>query len=291
MKLWKIIITTICLVLLNSIAVFANEWSWDIGDYSYNLVKRLEYNEWNTTDVTVHSDINTSYVIFRAGTIEGELAMFDVTIEDQDNYTVYRYSSPTGMSHTMTFGQISELNLLPGEYKLTIVAKGYIDHSMDDYTLYVSYNPDDNNNEDIIIDDNGNIVSGENSTTSTDKTEQNNTTQNPNSVDSKDDPTSVTNTKPIKRVTIKSAKRLKNNKKKAKIKWKKIKGSKIRYEIICSTSKKFARKKTKTYTTKKYSITISKLAKKKKYYVKVRCYKIVDGEKSYGKYSKVKIIK
>ena len=36
--------------------------------------------------------------------------------------------------------------------------------------------------------------------------------------------------------------------------------------------------------------TISKLSKGKKYYVKVRAYKVVDNKKIYGSYSKVKVV-
>ena len=57
-----------------------------------------------------------------------------------------------------------------------------------------------------------------------------------------------------------------------------------------STTKKFKKKDTVTKTLKKTSLSISKLNKSKKYYVRVRAYKVVDGEKVYGSYSKVKTI-
>lgn len=62
-------------------------------------------------------------------------------------------------------------------------------------------------------------------------------------------------------------------------------------QIQYSTSKKFTKKKTKTVATKKASKTIKKLKSKKKYYVRVRGYKIVNGKKVYSSWSKVKSIK
>lgn len=57
--------------------------------------------------------------------------------------------------------------------------------------------------------------------------------------------------------------------KKVKIAWEKIAGTK-KYEIKISTNKKFAKKTTKTYKTKKLTYTIKKLKKGKTYYIKVR---------------------
>ena len=70
----------------------------------------------------------------------------------------------------------------------------------------------------------------------------------------------------------------------AKVAWKKVKGAKG-YQVKYSTSKKFKKSKTKTKTAKKNKITLKKL-NKKKYYVKVRAYKKVNGKKVYGKYSR-----
>lgn len=66
------------------------------------------------------------------------------------------------------------------------------------------------------------------------------------------------------------------------------------YEVIYSTSKDFRKKTTKTITvenSKTKKTTIKKLKKGKKYYVKVRAYKIVSGNKLYGAYSSVKNVK
>ena len=80
---------------------------------------------------------------------------------------------------------------------------------------------------------------------------------------------------------------LNQKRKKVKLTVKKIKEAKG-YQIAYSTSKKF--KKKKTVTSKKTTVTIKNL-KKKTYYFKVRAYCVNNGEKQFGKWSKVKKIK
>lgn len=89
---------------------------------------------------------------------------------------------------------------------------------------------------------------------------------------------------------------LKSTKKKSfTVKWKKDIKDADGYEIQYSTSKKFAKKKTKTVTVKgrsKGSKAVSKLKSGKKYYVRVRAYANQGGgEKYYGAWSKTKSIK
>ena len=65
------------------------------------------------------------------------------------------------------------------------------------------------------------------------------------------------------------------------------------YQIQVATDKKFKKNK-KTVTVAKQNAskkTVKKLKANKKYFVRVRAYKIVDGKKSYGKWSKIKSIK
>ena len=60
-----------------------------------------------------------------------------------------------------------------------------------------------------------------------------------------------------------------------------------------STSKKFTSKTTKKVTFKKGTTkktTLKKLKSKKKYYVRIRAYKTVNGKKAYGSYSSVKSV-
>ncbi len=79
----------------------------------------------------------------------------------------------------------------------------------------------------------------------------------------------------------------KKSKKKATIKFKKVKGAK-KYEVVYGIGKSMKKKKTKI--TKKTSVKI-KVAKNKKYFVKVRAFANVKKKKYYGSYSKKKAIK
>jgi surface protein len=72
------------------------------------------------------------------------------------------------------------------------------------------------------------------------------------------------------------------------IKWKKQATQTTGYEIQYSTSSKFTTKTTKTVTVKSAkttSKTISKLSVRKKYYVRIRTYKAVNGTKYYSSWS------
>ena len=90
----------------------------------------------------------------------------------------------------------------------------------------------------------------------------------------------------VKKATLKSVKNVKG--KKAQISIKKLSGVKG-YEISYSTSAKFVKGKTKTKHITKTSYMLSKLKKNKKYYVRIRAYKLDSmGRKVYGKYSNVK---
>jgi urease beta subunit len=65
------------------------------------------------------------------------------------------------------------------------------------------------------------------------------------------------------------------------------------YEVVYSTSKTFKAAKTKTKLIKgksKNKAVIKGLKAGKKYYVKVRAYKTIDGKKYYSSYSKVKTV-
>lgn len=63
------------------------------------------------------------------------------------------------------------------------------------------------------------------------------------------------------------------------------------YKIACSTSKKISSGKTKSAGEYDSVKVISGLKKGKTYYVRVRAYKKVDGEKYYGSWSGVKKVK
>lgn len=93
-------------------------------------------------------------------------------------------------------------------------------------------------------------------------------------------------TKPsIKKAKIKAVTRIKR--KKATVVWKKVSGANG-YEVKYATKKNFKKAKTVTVKATKGKVVIKKLKAKKKYYVKVRAYKMHRGQKYYGAYSKVK---
>ncbi len=103
-------------------------------------------------------------------------------------------------------------------------------------------------------------------------------------------PSITPSAKPSVKVTVSKAKVKKLASKKARtltITIKPVSGAKG-YQVVCATNKKFTTGK-KTASSKKATITIRKLLSKRKYYVKVRAYKLdADGKKTYGKYSVVK---
>ena len=87
-------------------------------------------------------------------------------------------------------------------------------------------------------------------------------------------------------------KKVKSAKKAISVEWKKVGGVKG-YQIQVATDKKFKKNK-KTVNIKKQKTTkttVKKLKAKKKYYVRVRTYKIVNGKKVYSSWSKVKSVK
>ena len=94
-------------------------------------------------------------------------------------------------------------------------------------------------------------------------------------------PTVTTTAKPAK---IKNVK-VKAKKKKLNVSWKKVSGA-TGYEVMSATNNKFTKNK-KTVTVKKNKVTLKKLKPKKKYFVKVRAYKLANGRKYFGKWSKV----
>lgn len=83
-------------------------------------------------------------------------------------------------------------------------------------------------------------------------------------------------------------KKAKAGKKRVALTLKKVKGA-TGYKIKYATNKKL--KKAKTITVKKNKVTIKKLKRGKKYYFKAQAYKMVNGKKVYGKWSKVKASK
>ena len=102
----------------------------------------------------------------------------------------------------------------------------------------------------------------------------------------------TTEAKPVAKPKSASIKKVKGAKKAIAVEWKKVSGV-SGYEIQAATDKKFKKNK-KNVTVKKQKttkVTIKKLKAKKKYYVRIRTYKTVNGKKVYSSWSKVKTIK
>ena len=98
--------------------------------------------------------------------------------------------------------------------------------------------------------------------------------------------------KPVSKPKSVSSKTVKAAKKAISVEWKKVSGVKG-YQVQVATDKKFKKNK-KTVTIKKQKTTkttVKKLKAKKKYYVRVRTYIIVNGKKVYSSWSKIKTVK
>lgn len=89
-----------------------------------------------------------------------------------------------------------------------------------------------------------------------------------------------------------SIKKLSKGKKKFTVTWAKVSGVKG-YQIQYSTDKKFKKNNKSVTVTKQKTTkaTVKNLKSKKKYYVRVRTYKTVNGKKVYSSWSKVKSVK
>lgn len=104
-------------------------------------------------------------------------------------------------------------------------------------------------------------------------------------------PSTTKNTETVKPKKT-SIKKLSKGKKKFTVNWAKVSGVKG-YQIQYSSDKKF-KKNNKSVTVAKQKTTkatVKKLKSKKKYYVRVRTYKTVNGKKIYSSWSKVKSVK
>lgn len=104
-------------------------------------------------------------------------------------------------------------------------------------------------------------------------------------------PSTTKNTKMVKPKKT-SIKKLSKGKKKFTVTWAKVSGIKG-YQIQYSSDKKFKKNNKSVTVTKQKTTkaTVKKLKSKKKYYVRVRTYKTVNGKKIYSSWSKVKSVK
>ena len=103
-------------------------------------------------------------------------------------------------------------------------------------------------------------------------------------------PSAVPSVVPVQsqvKISTPMLKKLNRTKKTLQIRW--SKGKDISgYKVYLSTKKQKGYKVIASIKTSKLNYRLKKLAKNKKYYVKVRAYKNVDGKKVYSDYSKIK---
>jgi Rieske Fe-S protein len=92
----------------------------------------------------------------------------------------------------------------------------------------------------------------------------------------------------VKKVNLKSVKR--SRKGSIKVSWAKVSDA-SGYELQYSTSSKFKGAKTKKISKAKTTYTLKKLKSGKIYRVRIRAYKIAEGKKVYGSYSKVRKVR
>lgn len=104
-------------------------------------------------------------------------------------------------------------------------------------------------------------------------------------------PSTTKNTETVKPKKT-SIKKLSKGKKKFTVTWAKVSGVKG-YQIQYSSDKKLKKNNKSVTVTKQKTTkaTVKKLKSKKKYYVRVRTYKTVNGKKIYSSWSKVKSVK
>lgn len=104
-------------------------------------------------------------------------------------------------------------------------------------------------------------------------------------------PSTTKNTETVKPKKT-SIKKLSKGKKKFTVTWAKVSGVKG-YQIQYSSDKKFKKNNKSVTVTKQKTTkaTVKKLKSKKKYYVRVRTYKTVNGKKIYSSWSKAKSVK
>ena len=104
-------------------------------------------------------------------------------------------------------------------------------------------------------------------------------------------PSTTKNTETVKPKKT-SIKKLSKGKKKFTVTWAKVSGVKG-YQIQYSSDKKFKKNNKSVTVTKQKTTkaTVKKLKSKKRYYVRVRTYKTVNGKKIYSSWSKVKSVK
>lgn len=196
---------------------------------------------------------------------ENEPGLVSISAKATGNVTLEKNNNTIGINSDSDMGDI--------------ITKAYVG-----VEEYENDNIDDTNC--IVVDSKGDNIEDtitEQQTTIVPKTEVNTEQSTTSVIKQQETKDGVVNTPKSSKI-----KKIKKVKKSLKVFWKKVKNV-SGYQIQYSTSSKF--KKAKKITVKKAkttSRTIKKLKAKKKYYVRIRTYIIVNGKKKYSSWSKKK---
>ena len=261
--------------------------NYDVENNRYNIICKEGENISIGIGAIISSDIGTiTYKWFNVNSlIEGENnATISINNANSDNAGLYYCQVSNGMD-TKTFKILLTVNKVED-----VTTKTETTTKQEETTTKAEVTTVVNNTQQTTT-----------ATTQTTTNKANTTTATTQTTTNKANTTTVNGTQQTTQTldagtqTIVGTGKIKSAVKKARakkvvIKLKKVNGA-SGYEIKVSTSKKFAKKTTKTVDAKKLSVTVKKLQPNKKYFAKVRAYVIVNGTKVYGKYSKAVKIK
>lgn len=253
------------------------------GYYDYKSLASLTGDRLNLTITNTYDSFcqSISPVFLEDESLYIDPSDYTITIDSSGSNpyvfgnTLY-YSAYTGMKKTQSFnlmltykGIYTNGKAVSKKIPVTITAEDWVVNAMN-YTPTPTPVPSNNPVLPNHFNGNGN-GNGTNGN-------ENVTNPNPNNT-----------TTSVKPVTVKKTTcSAKNRKGKLKITWKKKSGING-YQVQYSTNKKFKNAKTKTIkNAKTTSKTYKAIKKGKKHYVRVRCYKVVNGRKYYSSWSKVK---
>ena len=194
--------------------------------------------------------------------------LFKVTLADNSTYDVYLYKEPVKVTTALPTTTQAPTTVAPTEKATTVVPTTQAPTEKATTVAPTTQTPTT-------------IAPSETGTTT--KTET--TKETPTVSTTEIVTTKTAQTVKVPKVKIKKATK-KRSAKKLKVTLKTAKGVKG-YQVMISTSKKFKKAKVKNY--KKAKFTIKKLKANKKYFIRVRAYKVVNGEVYYGKWSNRKV--
>lgn len=240
-------------------------------EYWYNKSDIAELMIFNRTLTLAEIQQINAYVKEKYGAPAAVLESIEAKAPDKTEYKVGEKLDLSGLIVTAGYSDGSSRILKANEYTVS----GYESEKSGTKVITVSYTEGEVTKEAVFTVKVVDIREPEEQPDDTDKKTEDDPTPAP-----KEEAVKIQ----IKRVSLKSARRLGNGK--IKVVWKKIK-SIDGYELQYASNKKF-KKAAKKNINKKYTSYKVKRTKNKKYmYVRIRAYKKVKRKKEYGPYSKI----